>query len=309
MTARRAPRLRRLGYLPIAAAAATLLFMTMSGTASGAGAGGELKYVTQSKAVPSKDIGRTHAFVDCPSSHPNVTGGGMEFTNGIQDPLKGSQDPLDLEVADTFANGGGDEWIASANNNTGFPSHMTGTAICAKGRFVYKSEFGNIPGRGQGVLRVFCPPGTQLSGGGVETGSTLPQVAVASSEPIDGPDSNSKRDDGWFGVGGNTRPGSVSMSVEAVCARSGSYKYVESPKSTVPDNTQGSDGVACPQGTQVSGGGVDITGESVGIEVGGTFPSDRGDVGVVPDDGWDAVANNDDTGHAEKMQVFGICRA
>jgi len=307
MPTRRTPRLHRHRYFLVATAAmATFLVATMTGSASGA----ELKYETQTKAVPSKDIGRTEASVDCPQSHPHPTGGGMEFTNAAKAaPERGSQDPLDLEVASTIPKLAENGWIASANNNTGFASRMVVTAICSKGGFVYKSKIRQLAGNGQSTLQVSCPPGTRLSGGGVETGSILPQVEVASTEPFDGRDANTKRDDGWFGAANNGRPGNTDMTVEAVCAKSGSYTYVKSPKSPLPDNSQGFDGVACPQGTQITGGGVDITGVNVGIEVGGTFPSDRGDIGLVPDDGWDGVANNDDTGRAEEMQVFGICRA
>ena len=57
----------------------------------------------------------------------------------------------------------------------------------------------------------------------------------------------------------------------------------------------------------MTGGGVDITGKSTDVEVGDTFPTDNGDAGTKPDNGWRASGNNDGSGATRSMRAFVIC--
>jgi hypothetical protein len=261
--------------------------------------GDPLTYTSAKQFVPNQDIGRTQDSVGCPGSDSHPTGGGVE--------IRGDQTDLNLEVAGSASSQRHSGWFASVNNNSGSPAHMTTTVICAKGKFVYESAARTIKGNNQAQKEVSCPAGTKVTGGGINTGSILPQVEVSSSEPVDDSDPGSEPDNGWLGIANNGRPGSVGMTVEAVCAKSGSFKYVQTPPASVADGGQISNVASCPKGSQVTGGGVDITGIDDGIEVAGTFPSDGGDQGFTPDDGWEGVANNDATGSPERMQVFAIC--
>ena len=148
-----------------------------------------------------------------------------------------------------------------------------------------------------------------MTGGGVETTSeNSPHVGVASTVPFDGPDANSKPDDGWLGSANNDTTQSEEMGVFAVCAKSGHYKYVHSDRKRLPDNSVVSADARCPAGTAVTGGGVDNSGIDLGAEIAGSLPFDGADVGFTPDDGWEGDAQNAHAGGATRMQAFAICK-
>ncbi len=236
-------------------------------------------------SAPADSNGRTQKAVGCPNSHPHVTGGGVQ--------ISGEDPNFDLEVGATNVLGDGRGWFAEANNSSGNEAEMSVTAICAKGRFQYPdADKAGVPDD-QVQRGVNCPHGFKLTGGGVETDGNF-QVEVASTKPVDGPDRNSKPDDRWEGSANNG-----GMTVTAVCAKSGTYKYVHSTRKSLPDNSERHTSVNCPSGTRVTGGGVDTTGIDPGLEVQSSSPDLQG---------WFGAANNDNTGHNEKMQVFAICK-
>ncbi len=253
-----------------------------------------LKRATLIKGVP--DAGRTTGSTRCPASHPHPTGGGIEISG---DP--GNLNFNDLEVSTTGPTLGASGWVAEANNSTGSAAQMTVTAICAKrGEYRYLDADKAIPPNEQVQKKVSCPNEMKVVGGGVATSSSSFRVSLASSMPVDGGDRNSKADDGWLGVASNQLNSEQRMVVTAVCTASGRYTYVHSALVlNLPDDSQASRAVSCPRGTQVTGGGVDITGINLGIEVAGTFPTAHG---------WQGVANNDSSGRDERMQTFAICQ-
>jgi hypothetical protein len=63
--------------------------------------------------------------------------------------------------------------------------------------------------------------------------------------------------------------------------------------------------VRCPTGTQVTGGGVYITGSDTGTEVATTAPFDAADADSRPDDGWTAYANGSVA--PQTMTTFAVC--
>jgi hypothetical protein len=253
---------------------------------------GHLLYVQQGKDVPPH--GRAKAKADCPPSHPHVTGGGITTEGGSAEDGR-----LEVNVASTFPLPAGEEkssWVADANDETGAPAQMTVTAICKKhGRFHYRAVDKSNPG-GPIQAGVSCLPGTKLTGGGVET---LQAARVSTTEPADGSDQNSKRDDKWIGAatGG-------AITVYAVCAKSGtagSYVYVHTDPGQVPTTDLVRASANCPSDTHVTGGGIDITGSDTGgVAVKESFPADP--------QRWRAGAINHGTGRTEKMQVFAICK-
>ena len=140
--------------------------------------------------------------------------------------------------------------------------------------------------------------------------SSLPprgNLTVASTKPFDGPDRGSTPDDGWLAAVDSNTASQESFTVEAVCAESGGYKYVHSERKNLPNNSSRSARATCPAKTDVTGGGVDNTGIDTGAEIESTFPIDGPDSGDRPDNGWEGVANNDHTGHAETVRAFAIC--
>jgi hypothetical protein len=268
---------------------------------------GHLLYAERTKDVvapPKNPSGRASALIDCPASHPHVTGGGVDTSGG--------SNARDVEVGSTVPATHG-SWLGEVNNGEtdrggarkvarrgGQPADasMTVTVICKKhGKFRYSDAEKANPGGGQILKGVNCPPGTKLTGGGVETHGDN-TAEVASSEPADGPDQNSKRDDRWLGAA-NDGP----MSVSAVCAKTGTagiYRYTQSARKDLPDPGFATAIANCPSGFVVTGGGVDITGVDDSLEVQASTPLEA--------HGWLGQAINDFSGRDEKMQTFAICK-
>lgn len=284
----------------VALLAAGLAISSASGAGSG---GGGLNYPPAVvKAVPDASVngdGITSGHVDCPQSHPETTGGGVQIT--------GSDPKLDLEIHSTFPQlfGG---WTSKANNSTGFQAHMTVYAICSTGSFKHPFNPVDVAPDSSRAAHVACPAGTKVSGGGVELLGGDHSVEVGTSAPSDGPDANNKPDDAWSGTGNNGTGGSVEMHVFAVCAKRGDYRVVESDRTPIPDNGSASAEVRCPAGSKVTGGGVDIRGVDPNLEVNSSFPTDGGDVGFTPDNGWQGIAYNDGTGNTDHMSTFAVCK-
>ncbi len=100
----------------------------------------------------------------------------------------------------------------------------------------------------------------------------------------------------------------VNFKVTAVCAKRGTYKVVSSGPKRLPDNSQVSATARCPQGAQVTSGGVRITGTDSDLEVAQSFPFDSFDPGHLPDNGWRGSANNQSTGQPQRMETFAVCK-
>ena len=251
-----------------------------------------------SDAGGDESQGRRALDIPCPKSHPEPTGGGVA--------IDGDQRNLNLEVASTTVTDSG--WHVEVDNSSGFFAKIKGTAVCAKkGKYTHPFVTAAIPSRGQAQAQVSCPKGAKLVGGGVDTSGTSFKVEVASSEPADGKDRGQKLNDGWLGRANNGTLTGQTMVVQAVCSRFGKYRYVQSDRSPVRDNSAASQEALCPKGTSVTGGGIDISGADLGVEVANSFPTSAAG-GANPSAGWLGTANNDDTGSPQTMQAFAICR-
>lgn len=264
----------------------------------------ELAYQQRIKPVldhtQGNGSGRTPASARCPDSHPHVIGGGVELTidNGDRFALDvGSTQPKE-------ASGGPDSWDVVANDNSAIASvnaEQRVVAICAAdGHFTYEVRDRTVRPGGEAGLRTPCPEGTQVTGGGVETSASSSKVGLGATEPVDGSDPGSVPDDGWAGTVNNGTANPEPMGVWAVCARTGDYDYVHTNAVPLEDNTAGSLIKQCPNGEDVTGGGVDNSGTDPGSEVGGTFPTTDGK-------SWTGAASNQNTGADATMQVFAIC--
>jgi hypothetical protein len=64
--------------------------------------------------------------------------------------------------------------------------------------------------------------------------------------------------------------------------------------------------VLCPTGTKLSGGGVEVGGDSHKNEVATSEPLDGPDAGTLPDDGWFGTGNNG-LDHSVALFVFAVC--
>ena len=244
--------------------------------------------------------GVTEGSVGCPHGHPHPTGGGVK--------IEGSDPNLDLEIHSTSPGISNASWNVQANNSSGSDAQMTTYAICATGQYVYPSVTLSVAAGHTGAAKVSCPAGTRVVGGGVATIDGDHSVEVGASEPADGHDANHKPDDAWFGIANNGTGVSLHMEVDAVCARHGSYKVIVGARKPLPTGAIVTSVVLCPQGTRVTGGGIDIDGANLDLEVHDGFPIDGNDVDGLPDDGWQTTAYNDDSGRTAHTKAFAICK-
>jgi hypothetical protein len=236
----------------------------------------------------------------CPNSHPNLTGGGAALAKVVDPGIQlWSTDVVEEPV-----------WGGSASNtDTGHNTQITVTALCAKrGNFSYPEAKKDGDPSVQVAKGVNCPPGKKLTGGGVDgtpinlsqkRRGGIPPPEIAASYPEDGPDENSKRDDRWVGA-----VGEGNVTVDAVCAKkAGTFKYVHSNREFLPSGfAAGSATARCPVGTEVTGGGADITGITPGIEMVVSSPDASG-----AHQNWSAFATNS-TGEDQEIQAFAICK-
>jgi hypothetical protein len=281
--------------------AALLLVPVIQVATAGADA---ITFNENSTTVPSKPRRDPPAHdgtaAGCPNSHPHLTGGGAALSR-VVDP------DIQLWATDVIEE---PLWGGIASNvDTGHNAELTVTALCAKrGNFSYpEAEKDGDPGV-QVAKGVNCPPGKKLTGGGV-VGTTIdlsqkrrggiPAPEVAATYPEDGPDENSKRDDRWVGAIGRGN-----IIVDAVCAKkAGTFKYVHSAREDVPSGVSaGSATARCPVGTEVTGGGADITGINPGIKMVVSAPDASGEHQI-----WSAFATNS-TGEDQEIQAFAICK-
>lgn len=234
-----------------------------------------------------------------PGGHPYPVGGGVK--------IEGADPDFDLEVHATAPTGS--KWRVQGNNNSGSDAQMTVYAICATGDYTYPHKTVPIaPGHTKAV-KVSCPIGRKVTGGGVAINGGNNSDEVTSSEPADGKDANHKIDDAWFGNAGDGGPGPVTMTVTAICAKHGTYVVKVGPSTNLMANGAGTSVVMCPSGTRVTGGGTDIDGASTDLELHDGFPVDGSDADGLPDDGWQSTGYNDRTGGSlHHMMTFAICK-
>jgi hypothetical protein len=244
--------------------------------------------------------GVTSGEVNCPSGHPNPTGGGVD--------IAGSDPHLDLETKSSAPSVLHNGWDVQANNSSGTDAQMTVFAICTSTHLVYIHKTASIPAGGTRSAKAKCPAGTKVVGGGVSTVGGDHSVEVNSSEPADGNDADHKPDDAWFGTAGNGLGAALTMEVDAVCTSHGHYTVVVGPRTTLPNKSIATSAVACPHGTRVTGGGTEIDRPSTDLEVHDGFPIDGSDADTTRDDGWQSTAYNDGSGSVAHMKTFAICK-
>jgi hypothetical protein len=259
------------------------------------GSGGS-SYPHVSKNVSNVDPARTAATVRCPASKPHVVSGGLRM----------ERSNVELEVGSILPSASHKAWVGGGNNTTASPDQMTVTAICSKRHFVYRAASVRVPVDKAREKKVPCPPGSSVAGGGVGAPGDH-GVEVGVSEPADGSDRNHKVGDAWVGSESNSSAVRVKMSVVAICAARGHYRYVRSAAKNVPDNQVKTVKAACPGSSSVTGGGLDLTGRTIDREAGDSYPIDDGDAGSAPDNGWSATANNDASGSSAKARAFAVC--
>jgi hypothetical protein len=157
------------------------------------------------------------------------------------------------------------------------------------------------PGAHPFTMKVRCPPGTRVLGGGYATleAHAGPDVVPTSLTPFDSGDPGALRDDGWVIRIQRTQESPVGT---AVC-RSGRPRYREASRSLDVRETGGLR-AACPPGTHVVGGGVNADGNRINA----SYPFDSRDAGDAPDDGWQARVRNY-SGSRSRLAVHAVCQS
>jgi hypothetical protein len=292
---------RRLVIAPTAALIA--LTLLGSGAASAATVGGNLAYpATHTQSLPdnsSTGSGVTSDAVACPSDVPNAVGGGIR--------IDGSDPGLDLEIHASAPAAGG--WSVAGNNNTGANAQMTTFAVCAKGTYLYEHATVKIrPGRSKS-LKVSCPAGTQVIGGGVSIIGGDHASEVSASEPADGADADHGIGDAWYGAAGNGSSTTAKLKVQAICDGStATYKIKWHTPVALTTNHKNSAQVMCPAGTRVVGGGADIDALNTDAEIHDMYPIDSSDADSIPDNGFTATGYNDGDPATRHLITFAICK-
>jgi hypothetical protein len=278
--------------LALAGASAALLVVLVAIGTAAAG----IKYVPDVFEAPAGSSA-SHR-VDCPASHPDVTGGGIQ--------ISGDNSQRQLSVSATNPGFDHARWFAGALNDSSSTATLGIIAICGESSHLsYANHDRSVPGHENRATSATCPSGTKLIGGGVST--TKGDIGSTKPNP------NSPRR-AWFGVANNRTGLGGTMFVDAVCApKSGNYKYVHSAPKPLPDNSEVSARAKCPAGTNVTGGGVDNSGSQrvgeVGAEVANSIPFDTDtDADSHPDDGWQGSAQSVNTGRTDTLRVFAICK-
>jgi hypothetical protein len=151
-----------------------------------------------------------------------------------------------------------------------------------------------------------CPAGTHVVGGGAtpSSGGTVAELWLNRSRPFDGPDSDTRPDDGWAARGYNRFGTTKAFSAFAICF-AGGVRYATA-QATAPAGTGMSASAQCPGTTHVSGGGATLNGSADAGYLNALNPIDSSDPGTLPDDGWRARGFNR-TGLQKRLDVYATC--
>jgi len=291
----------RPALLPMAMAIA--LSLVGASGASAATTGGNLDYpAAHAQPLPDDSAtgdGVTSDSVNCPSGFPHPVGGGIR--------IDGSDPGLDLEVHASGPTATG--WATAGNNNAGVTATMTTFTICAAGTYFYPSKTVKIKPNHVATLKVSCPAGTQVIGGGVSIIGGDHADEVRASEPADGSDADHAVNDAWYGAAGNGSSVKVKLKVTAICDGSGATYQIKSHAPVLlTTGHKNSSQVMCPSGTRLVGGGADVSGANTNMEIHDMYPIDGSDSDANPDNGFTATGYNDGDPATRQLITIAICK-
>jgi hypothetical protein len=293
-----------------AAAAVLLILLVTPPTALAGGAppppdevfkAGGLKY-----AMTRVDAGSGAAIanleVPCEGRRWQAVGGGADVVEGFAPAVHLNRSgPFDLTPAE-----GGDQdlkpddgWGAYVRQSSGPDFTVDVWAVCAKKakpRYRLKTrDFGMNEGR---TAKASCRDNHLLGGGFFIAPLLVSEMSV--SLPFDGSDKNNVPGDGWMVRGFNSTGPSATLGAHAICTQKGGLSYASksAPAPAAPEVLTRT--VNCPSGAKVASGGGSVRSGHI-IE---SHPSDDGDPGKAPDDGWRTTLL---AGTAFKPSMFAVC--
>lgn len=171
---------------------------------------GKFFYVTAKKKV--KVDGFARKIVSCPSG-TNVIGGGAGAAgdHGVE---VIQSEPRDGKDADTDPDDG---WLGGESNSSSKAVTLKVVAICSKLKNVKRvtGKPKTVAINTQASATVSCPKHSHVIGGGSHTKPHSTDSEVADSFPFDGPDGDTKPDDGWE-VDANNDGGSAPIKLRSI---------------------------------------------------------------------------------------------
>lgn len=174
-----------------------------------------------------------------------------------------------------------------------------GAALAGSGTLSYPVRGPvSVPANGEGAVTVICPAGSHVLGGGQYVLAANQDAIVHSSAPFDGADSDVIPDDGWRSRVDSFNGAHNSVTEYAVCSTNEPDYRAQSVTLNNPAQPKLRKG--CPTGTDVLGGGVDISPKYASAYVTVSTPG--------PGGSWDGHAVAGLAGAAnQKVTDWAIC--
>jgi hypothetical protein len=219
------------------------------------------------------------AVAYCPDGR-QLTGGGATWDLNPYDAYLDDDGPFAFDTHTRL-----EQWRASGTNFQGANKNLTAFAICksASGLRI-KHEHRAIPSLASRSVRVDCPDGRHVTGGGLVDEPTE-LARLLGSVPFDDGDRRRKPDDGWRVRLFNFAKPDAEVDAYAICARGLSLAYRRATQELTPPGL-GVPVAACRRTEAVVGGGGAISGGGAAAFLNEVAPLDRGDADAVPDDGF-----------------------
>jgi hypothetical protein len=216
------------------------------------------------------------AEAECPGGSV-VAGGGAFSTGGYSAVASTTSYP----VSDTV-------WKEYTDVYSGPQNHYA-YAICDTGNVNMRSETKSIPAEKTRTVKVDCPNGKNVYGGGFYTTGQYGESDAITSMPSG---------DGWKAKVHNFRDASTMSGSAYVLCGSKSSKVVSRTR-PLKEGEQGSATAECPGNSRVSGGGAAISSKTASTWISTLYPP--------ADHRWKAYAENG-TGTDYKLTSYAICR-
>jgi hypothetical protein len=179
-------------------------------------------------------------------------------------------------------------------------------ADAAVGGLSYRQAYRLVPTGESASKTALCRGGSSVVGGGVDIVGGHNLTTVRSSRPVDSGDAGTTPDDGWSATMNNGAPTDRLMTVFAICASKGRFRYVKASQDLLAPDVS-SKNVFCPNGQYVTGGGAGLSGKQQGVRLNWSINIDGDEDGdPTPDDGWFAKARNTSSIDS-RITTYAIC--
>lgn len=198
---------------------------------------------------------------------------------------------------------------SSAGSRQACVALLTGVAAllapsAASAAISYEVEQTDMAANNTAEAQAFCDAGDSLVSGAGYMGTAGIDTEIRSLSPLDGPDSDRTRDDGWSAMG---NAGSSSTDVEsfALCSNRGNFKYRSSKPKSVP--AAESARARCGDGYRVVGGGIETSRNTPSTLIAIVASTPVGaKTNSASDDGWKGRVNNA-SGLNTKITAWAVC--